>query len=355
MGNFSRTTFDPAKAYSAVRLQQGVPLVDADWNELQDITRNELYDALLTVAPNALQASVVLVGAGNNDLQLSPGVVVVGGRPVRIASPIRYTTQRYANGATAAADGVPAAAPLTTPGTARTDIVFLDVFEREVGRAEDPNIVNAAIGIETSVRLRREIVLRVAEGGAIPALPAGHVTLFIATLNRAAGQAAITQAMIDDIAPRGQVPAIVDMAVAPFVFPVSSGSFGPQTPWLHQFVPGVGQTILFRPANATASGIAPVSFPHLARIRSMRVRGVAGSGSGVVICGMSRIRLDTGVSSTIVSDTVATPGAFDRTLVVPPTGVGLVDNLTFSYSISFSSGQSTDSAEVHGVTIRYID
>ena len=29
MGNFSRNTFDPAKRYTAVRLQQGVPLVDA--------------------------------------------------------------------------------------------------------------------------------------------------------------------------------------------------------------------------------------------------------------------------------------------------------------------------------------
>ena len=34
MGNFSRNTFDPVKDYVAVRLQQGVPILDADWNEL---------------------------------------------------------------------------------------------------------------------------------------------------------------------------------------------------------------------------------------------------------------------------------------------------------------------------------
>lgn len=42
MGNFSRNTFDALKHYVGVRLQQGVPLVDADWNELEDIRRFEL-------------------------------------------------------------------------------------------------------------------------------------------------------------------------------------------------------------------------------------------------------------------------------------------------------------------------
>jgi hypothetical protein len=37
MGNFSRDTFDKLKHYVGVRLQQGVPIVDADWNELEDI------------------------------------------------------------------------------------------------------------------------------------------------------------------------------------------------------------------------------------------------------------------------------------------------------------------------------
>jgi len=42
MGNFSRDTFDKLKHYVGVRLQQGVPLVDADWNELEDIRKYEL-------------------------------------------------------------------------------------------------------------------------------------------------------------------------------------------------------------------------------------------------------------------------------------------------------------------------
>ncbi len=41
-GNFSRNTFDKLKHYVGVRLQQGVPIVDADWNELEDIRKYEL-------------------------------------------------------------------------------------------------------------------------------------------------------------------------------------------------------------------------------------------------------------------------------------------------------------------------
>jgi len=41
-GNFSndkQDTFDPKKTYVGIRLQQGVPLLDRDWNELEDIRR----------------------------------------------------------------------------------------------------------------------------------------------------------------------------------------------------------------------------------------------------------------------------------------------------------------------------
>ena len=38
-GDLSRETFDPAARYSAVRLQQGRVVTDADFNEQGDITR----------------------------------------------------------------------------------------------------------------------------------------------------------------------------------------------------------------------------------------------------------------------------------------------------------------------------
>src|SRR5690349_4492623 len=166
MGNFSRDTYRPQQHYVAVRLEQGVPLVDADWNELQDITRNEVYDGLRAFAPNsALRGGLLVTPAGvGNDIFLSTGAAVLGGWPINLYSAMRYTTQRYVDLITATNDGVAFVGPnpLTQPAGPRTDIVYLDVFEREVASAEDPNLVNSAIGIETATRTKREIMLRVA-------------------------------------------------------------------------------------------------------------------------------------------------------------------------------------------------
>jgi hypothetical protein len=38
----SNTTFDKMKQYVSVRMQQGVPLLDSDWNEKDDIRRYEM-------------------------------------------------------------------------------------------------------------------------------------------------------------------------------------------------------------------------------------------------------------------------------------------------------------------------
>src|SRR5687768_11012751 len=42
MAVISADTFDPLRRYIAVRLQQGVPIVDADVNELNDVRQFEL-------------------------------------------------------------------------------------------------------------------------------------------------------------------------------------------------------------------------------------------------------------------------------------------------------------------------
>src|SRR5262247_928547 len=42
MAIISTSTFKPLEARCNVRLQQGVPIVDADWNELDDIRQFEL-------------------------------------------------------------------------------------------------------------------------------------------------------------------------------------------------------------------------------------------------------------------------------------------------------------------------
>jgi len=48
-GDFSRSTFDPQKHYSGVRMQQGRVQLDADWNENLDILLHRIETETLDV------------------------------------------------------------------------------------------------------------------------------------------------------------------------------------------------------------------------------------------------------------------------------------------------------------------
>ena len=50
MGDFSRNTFDPQKHHVGVRLRQGVPLLDADWNERDEIHKHERQNTVRWIA-----------------------------------------------------------------------------------------------------------------------------------------------------------------------------------------------------------------------------------------------------------------------------------------------------------------
>lgn len=214
MGNFSRDTFDRLKHYVGVRLQQGVPVVDADWNEMEDIRRYEVRAFLKWFVGEGVPAENdgfrILPAAGDNDFQIqggdgSPdgeGRCLVDGWDVINESTINYTAQAlYDNAALAAAWGVDPLPPLTTPAADRSDTVYLDVWEREVDSSEDyEHLVNSDIGIETCVRRKREWVVRVAENAASkPPAPANHAHLELAGLARGGGAAAIQAADITDL------------------------------------------------------------------------------------------------------------------------------------------------------------
>ena len=110
MGNFSRNTFDPLKNYIGVRLQQGVPVLDADWNELNDVARQELYDTFSLTFTDGIQpgGSDFDVGSSDqpNDFKVLAGAALIQGRPVRVRKNLRYSTQPWTDPKRAARDGV---------------------------------------------------------------------------------------------------------------------------------------------------------------------------------------------------------------------------------------------------------
>ncbi len=80
--DLSRSTFDPARRYRTVRMQQGRVQLDADWNEQQDILNRRLetetVDSLGTVAVPIAKPGFAITPAGK-DLAISAGHLYVDG------------------------------------------------------------------------------------------------------------------------------------------------------------------------------------------------------------------------------------------------------------------------------------
>lgn len=314
MGNFSRDTYSILKNpdaagfvrdYRGVRLQMGVPLVDADWNELEDIRKHELRDLVRSV----IGTGVPTVPAGNDgfalsvgsaqraqapDITITGGTMVVNGTLVTNPTTVDYTAQEYYAGNPAAlqranARGVTPVAVLTAlPMPApffqfRVDTVYLEVWEREVNSQEDNRMMDNALLEETSVRLRLEWVVRVAENGA--AVPASTATVTRTPL------AAITYVIypingpvtssVQDLRRRGlSLDSLVEqdriLTVAPVGVPRLNW-FG-NNPWyfadslLYAMVPW-GQT------NSGGYLDIGVTLPHGARLSSLRIIGEKSGGT----------------------------------------------------------------------------
>jgi hypothetical protein len=83
-GDFTRSTFDPRKHYSAVLMQQGRVQLDADWNEQLDISAHRVETETIDVigvagAPMHNGGFAVSLTPDGSDLALSPGRVYVDG------------------------------------------------------------------------------------------------------------------------------------------------------------------------------------------------------------------------------------------------------------------------------------
>src|SRR3954454_16416381 len=102
-------TFDALHRYISVRLQQGVPIVDADWNEKDDIRRFEVRAFLKWFIGNGVPFgnngfAIIGTGAANN-FTISAGItpppdglnnvgrMLVDGMDAMITSDLLYSAQ----------------------------------------------------------------------------------------------------------------------------------------------------------------------------------------------------------------------------------------------------------------------
>lgn len=219
MGDYSRDTFsltnvmhqlvtgnaitDP-RHYVGVRLQQSVPVLDADWNELEDIRR---FDAQINLQhffgdgiPSDNRGFQIGSMTTGNDFTINTGIAMVSGMLVfNEIIDLTYLGQDAAFGVTMDLLEPP-------PVVTREDLVYLDVWHEESGPTGitrvDERLTNSNIGIETARRVERRWLVRVAPGVAdISGIPAvqDHNYMALARIQREAGQQLITATQIFDL------------------------------------------------------------------------------------------------------------------------------------------------------------
>jgi hypothetical protein len=198
-GNFSQQkqdTFDPAKGYTGIRLQKGVPLLDRDWNELEDIRR--YAEVMLRKhyigngVPDENSFKVTAADPPGNDFKITGGRCLVDG--FEVENKIDFVLYSQQQGVDA----------LNVSSAARTDTVYLDVWLEEVRSAQDEELKNAHdVRMETCIRHQIRWLVKVDEGENGYLNEPFHHYYPLARIHRKAGKNSIETADIEDVRQTG--------------------------------------------------------------------------------------------------------------------------------------------------------
>lgn len=181
-GDFSRLTFDERKRYTAVLLQQGRVVSDADWNEAEAIESARIGQvAAETIGPTGAPKADPGFGVTpvSGDLQIGAGRYWVDGILCLNQADVLYSNQPEFP-----------AAPLPPPGGVGLYVAYLDVWQRHVTALDDGAIREPALGgPDTSTRLRTVWQVRLIRlGDADPtATCEGTLPLWQAAVSQARG------------------------------------------------------------------------------------------------------------------------------------------------------------------------
>ncbi|MFD9452431.1 DUF6519 domain-containing protein [Streptomyces sp. NPDC059985] len=153
----TRTSYDPARRYTGVVVQQGRISLDAEANEQAAITADErLREANDVIGPAGTPDDGYALSAGPGfDLTVGPGTMYVGGTRVHLDAPVRYGAQSE----WLDADGDPRFTPVPQDAPDREQ-VLLELAEFAVSPTEDAMLREPGLGgVDGAARLR--IVQRV--------------------------------------------------------------------------------------------------------------------------------------------------------------------------------------------------
>jgi hypothetical protein len=198
--DISRQRFDPANDYAGVLMQQGRVQLDADWNELVELFdrrfRTETIDIIgrAVVPKETPEGFKITLTAGK--LAMGPGRIYVHGllaenhgtAPVsfdpilaerRGAGTVVYDQQPYFP------------APPALPGGPGPHLAYLDVWQREVTYIEERDLVENAVGVDTTTRMQTVWQVKVLPNvgaGITCATPDANIPGWLAEITPSAGR-----------------------------------------------------------------------------------------------------------------------------------------------------------------------
>jgi hypothetical protein len=152
----SKRTVDAEKRYSGVYQQQGRMLTDADWNNLVDILKGQLADALQDVVGNGSPRSGAL--AVSNDRRIQPGDLYIDGLRAVLPGTLPFAASLQPD--------FPLSGDLPATGPYQ---VYADVWERSLTALEDPGLRDAGLnGADTCTRTQTMLQVKTCAGGINP-------------------------------------------------------------------------------------------------------------------------------------------------------------------------------------------
>lgn len=195
-------SFNKDKHYIGVRMQQGVPILDRDWNEMEDIRRYQEMrlrkDYLGNGSPDDGFKIEVLATPGN-DFIVKAGHMMVDGFEVENDTDSTFT-DLIANGRAVILPSN--ASALSVPADWRWDSINLDVWIEEITAVEDEDLKNSQdLGMPTTVRhkLRWRIVVVEDKWHDISSsIPQDHHLIKLAEIQREPGKPTIETADIKE-------------------------------------------------------------------------------------------------------------------------------------------------------------
>ncbi|OMQ35362.1 DUF6519 domain-containing protein [Ensifer sp. 1H6] len=177
-GDISRKTFDRAKDFSLVRMQQGRLFADADWNEQGDILRASDREAAADIIgpagfPEEDAGFGLLPDAGTGTLVITPGTGYVAGVRHVVRWPTAYTLTRQSGTGGNALWRIDDGLQLADDDVLSTDPAGLTGFVKVRNFAQDANGVRTfrttpALGDAVTVAFRPANYSRQPYGAGVP-------------------------------------------------------------------------------------------------------------------------------------------------------------------------------------------